>query len=260
MGGPEDAERSLDQINSQERMAKFPAGSLPWTRILAEFVAITVAVYLGLLADNYREHRSDKARESEYLVQLAADLDSDMDALQYTRQRIHDQASAAELIHRAVGGYSVPIADLEKALSQLLLTWTYERQRSTYLALLNGIGLHIISDHQLRSALTHYFDVDQTRLHQDYLTNYDLAQRRLRKGLGRHIRISPPAEFDSLSSLPDDFHVVRLYSTPDVMVTDIEFMNDLAEQGLRAFELVREIDRVRAANRALRDRVVQSIR
>ncbi len=241
-------------------MAKFPASPLPWARILAEFVAITVAVYLGLLADNYREHRSDEVREREYLVQLAADLDSDMEALQYTRQRIQEHADAAELVHRAVGGKSVPIADLEKGLSQLLLTWTYERQRSTYLALLNGIGLHILSDHQLRSALTHYFDVEQARLHQDYLTNYDLAQRRLRKGLGRHVRISPPAEFDSLSSLPDDFHVVRLISTPDMMDTDIEFMNDLAEQGLRAFELVTEIDRVRAANRALRERLGPALR
>lgn len=241
-------------------MARFPASPLPWARILAEFVAITVAVYLGLLADNYREHRSDKVREGEYLVQLAADLDSDMEALQVTQQRIHEQATAAELIHRAVGGNSIPTADLEKALSQFLLTWTYERQRPTYLALLNGIGLHIISDHELRSAVIHYYEIDQTQLQQDNLTNYNLAQRRLRQGLGRHVRISPPAEFGSLSSLPDDFHVVRLHSTLDMIDADIEFMNDLREQGLRAFELVAEIDRVRATNRALRERVVRAIR
>lgn len=228
---------------------------IPWKRIAAEFVAITVAVYLGLLADNYREYRLDKVRESEYLALLATDLDGDLETLEYTRQGIERQAKAAELIHSAVAGQNVTIIDLEKAFSQLFLTWTYEQQRPTYLALRNGLGLHTISNSEMRSALTEYYEVDQERLQQDYIANYMYTRQRLRERLAKHVRFMPPHEFDSLSSIPDDFHVARLYSPVSVLAEDIEFMNDIAEVGGRGFELIVEIDRVRTANRQVKDRI-----
>jgi len=235
-----------------------PKSALQWKRLAAEFVAITVAVYLGLLADNYREYRSDKVRESEYLTLLATDLDGDLETLEYTRQGIDSQAEAAELINRAAAGQNVTIVDLEIALSQLFRTWTYEQQRPTYLALRNGLGLHIISNHELRSAVTQYYEVDQERLQQDYITNYVHAQQRLREGLGRHVRFYPSNEFDTLSSIPDDFHVVRLNAPISSFAEDVEFMNDMAEVGVRGFELIVEIDRVRTANRDVRDRILSS--
>ena len=230
---------------------------LPWKRILTEFVMISVAVYLGLLADNYREFRLDKVKEGEYLNLLAKDLDSDLETLQYTRQAIEAQAQAAQLIHNAVVGEATSVVDIEKAFSQLFLTWTYEQQRPTYLALRNGLGLHVISNHDMRSALSHYYEVDQMRLQQDYVTNYNYSQRRLREGLGKHVRFLPPDEFDSLALVPDGFHVVRLYSPMSTIGEDVVFMNDLAEFGGRGFQLVGEIDRVRNANREVHDIVAR---
>lgn len=236
----------------------FLKSQLPWKRIVAEFVAITAAVYFGLLADNYRENRLEDLREIEYLHLLVTDLGSDLEALKYTRDGIEEQARAAELIHRAVGGGEVATADIEKAFSKLFLTWTYEQQRPTYLALRGGLGLHLISNHELRSALINYYEVDQMRLQQDYLTNYRSAQYRLRERLGRHVRFLPPGEFESLSAIPDDFHVVRLRSPISALGEDIEFMNDLAEVGGRGFELAGEIDRVRATNRDAQERIANA--
>jgi len=229
---------------------------IPWKQIAAEFVAISFAVYLGLLADDYREYRLDRATESEYLALLATDLDSDLETLGYTRENIESQAYAAEMIHSAVGGQDVSIVDLENAFSQLFMTWTYEQQRPTYLALRNGLGLHIISDHGLRSAVTEYYEVDQERLQQDYMANYIYAQRRLREGLGKQVRFFPQNEFDSLSAFPDDMRLVRLYSPVSALAEDIEFMNDIAEIGSRAFELIGQIDRVRTANREVHETIL----
>jgi hypothetical protein len=233
---------------------------VPWKKITAEFIAITAAVYLGLLADNYREHRLDMVKESEYLTLLARDLDSDLETLQYTSEGITSLARAADLIHRAAGGGVSNVSDLEKAFSQLFLTWTYEQQRPTYLALRDGLGLHIISDHDLRSVITNYYEVDQSRLQQDYMTNFNFAQRRLRNRLGKYVRFLPPGDFESLSAIPDNFHVVRLHSPVSTIGDDIEFMNDLGEVGGRAFELAGEIDRVRAANRIVHARLTNANR
>lgn len=222
---------------------------IPWKRILAEFVAITVAVYLGLLADNYRENRLEKFIESEYLDLLAADLDSDLETLEYTQSGIAAQAAAAALIHRAAGGDEIPVPELEKAFAQLFLSWTYEQQRPTYLALRSGLGLHIVSNREIRSALNDYYEVEQMRLQQDYLKNYDHARWRLRELLGKHVSFLPPDEFDSLISVPDDFNVVRLRSPMSAIDADLELMNFIAEIGGRGFELVGQIDRVRNANR-----------
>lgn len=232
---------------------------VPWKRIIAEFVAISVAVYLGLLADNYREYRLDKVKEREYLGLLAKDLDTDLETLQYTQQGIETQARAAELIHHAVAQENIAVADIERAFSQLFLTWTYEQQRPTYLALRNGLGLHVISSHDLRAALTKYYEVNQMRLQQDYVTNYRYAQRRLREGLGKHVYFFPPGQFDSLRSIPDDFHIVRMYTPLSTIAGDIEFMNNLAETGGRGFELVAEIDRVRSANRDIHAKLIKAI-
>jgi len=88
------------------------------------------------------------------------------------------------------------------------------------------------------------------------MTNYIYAQRRLREGLGKHVRFLPPDEFDSLYPIPDDLHLVRLDSSISALAENIEFMNDIAEIGGRGFELVGQIDRVRTANREVHESII----
>ena len=176
---------------------------LAWTRIFAEFFAITAAVYLGLLADNYRDYRTERASEGEYLQLFERDLNRDLQALATTRQGIADHADAAQLIHSALGGTEIPAGSLEDAFSVLLLTWTYQAQRPTFVSLRDGVGLHIIEDAKLRSALIDYYEVAQRLLQQDHMANYSRAQQRLRIGLGQHVRIAPPDRFKDLRSPAD---------------------------------------------------------
>ena len=230
--------------------------AIPWSRIGVELIAISVAVYLGLLADNYRESRQESIREAEYLALFANDLDSDLAALDYTRSGIENLANAAQLIHRAAGGADVAVSEIEWAFAQLFMTWTYEQQRPTYLALRSGVGLHIITDHELRSALTNYYETDQTRLQQDYIENFNQAQQRLRNQLDTYVRFLPPEEFTDLTMVPADFDVARLRPTTPGLADDISFVNSIAEVGGRGFELVGEIDRIKQLNRSLRTRLV----
>ncbi len=234
-------------------MRKVASTPIPWKRIFAEFVAITGAVYLGLLADDYRDFRAERDAESEYLRLFERDLDRDLEALANTRRGIESQAEAAQLIHSAIGQSNIPIDAVERAFSTLFLTWTYEQQRSTFLGLRDGAELHIIESLQLRSALIDYYEIYQTSLQQDYMTNYSLAQQRLRVGLGRHVRFLPPEEFDLLWPLPDDFHLARLLTSLSELHDDVSFLNEIAEIGARGFELLGEIDRLETENRKLWD-------
>ncbi len=66
---------------------------LPWKRLIAEFVAITAGVFLGLLADDYRDFRMDRESEKEYLQLLAEDLNRDYEVLVDVRTSIEAKSS-----------------------------------------------------------------------------------------------------------------------------------------------------------------------
>ena len=234
-------------------MRKMARSSLPWKRIFVEFVAIAAGVFLGLLADDYRDFRKEREAEQEYLHLFERDLDRDLQALEITRNGIKSQADGAQLVHIAIGQTDIPNDSVEKALSVLFFTWTYEQQRATFLSLRDSAELRIIENPLLRSALTDYYEISQTSLQEDYLTNYRLAHQRLRVGLGRHVRFLPAEEFEALWPLPDDLRFAKLLTPFSELRDDVSFMNDIAEVGARGFELLDEIKRLETENGKLRE-------
>jgi len=54
-----------------------------WGEYLLEFSMLFLAVFLGFLAENVREHNMEKDREKEYMVTMVEDLKSDTALLKY---------------------------------------------------------------------------------------------------------------------------------------------------------------------------------
>ena len=52
-----------------------------WGEYLLEFFMLFLAVFLGFVAENIREHQIEKNREKEYIQSLIADLESDQQVL-----------------------------------------------------------------------------------------------------------------------------------------------------------------------------------
>src|SRR5215467_11409132 len=52
-----------------------------WTEYLLEFFMLFLAVFLGFLAENVREHQVENNRELQYIKSLTADLDDDVSNL-----------------------------------------------------------------------------------------------------------------------------------------------------------------------------------
>lgn len=227
-----------------------------WRRLAAEFVAVAGAVYLGLLADDYREYRSERASEAEYRSQFLQDLDRDVEVLGDLQSSIGDQATAALWLHEVANGKDRSRDSIERAFSVLFLTWTYERQQATYLGLRDGLGLHIVEDFDLRSTLIDYYEVEQNLLQGDYVENYNIAQRRLRPMLDRYVDFVPPTEIDNDWSLSlEHFHVARLRDDYEDFANDPAFMNAIGEIRGRGFEMVFKIDDVIRNNRELKERL-----
>jgi hypothetical protein len=224
----------------------------PWQRIFAEFVAITAGVFLGLLADDYRGYRAERATEREYVDLFEQDLDRDLESLKVTRGWLENHANGALTIRRAVGHADIHSDSFDRALSVMFFTNTYDWRRSTFVSLRDGAGLHVIEDPSLRSTLTDYYEVSQVGL-QAYIADYRMAHQRLRLWLGRHVRFMPVEEFDELWPLPEDMSLARLHSPLAELQQDIEFLNDVTEVGARSFELLEEIERMAAENRMLRN-------
>ena len=57
-----------------------------WGEYLLEFLMLFLAVYLGFLAENLREHQVEKARLKEYMHGLVDDLKADTGVLTRTGQ------------------------------------------------------------------------------------------------------------------------------------------------------------------------------
>ena len=52
-----------------------------WTHYLWEFLMLFLAVFCGFLAENFREHQVEKARERQYMQSMIQDLQSDTSSL-----------------------------------------------------------------------------------------------------------------------------------------------------------------------------------
>jgi hypothetical protein len=225
---------------------------LPWKRLIAEFVAITAGVYLGLLADDYRDFRKDRVSEQEYLRLLAEDLDRDYENIVALRKAIEKQSVGAQLINGSPDNAEISVNSAELALTGLFFTSTYEAQRTTYLGLRDSAQLQLISSPSLRSSLTSYFEVRQPYLLVS-ITELLQSQQRVRVRAGRYVRIFPPERFDTLRLSPDGPIVTKLLVPISQIREDVELMNDIAEVGARGFQMTSWMKQIEEQNKDLRD-------
>jgi hypothetical protein len=49
-----------------------------WKEYITEFLMLFLAVSLGFMAENIREHQIEQNREKQYMVSFVADLESDI--------------------------------------------------------------------------------------------------------------------------------------------------------------------------------------
>jgi len=230
-----------------------------WSAVFLDFIIVVVGVFVGMQVDNWNQGRIDQNKSHENLILLKRDLARDVEVLDEFRNKIRRHAEGAQLILNSISGSNIDTIEIEKAFAQLYLTWAYTPQQPTYLGLRNGAQLDLVRDIDLRSSIIDYYEVSQTRFQMEYVRDYSFAQRLLHENFSNYVRFLPPERSTSLSSAPDGGHWTSLISPISDGADDVNFLNDLAEFGARAFEMLSVIDALKTQNIAIQEAIQKHV-
>lgn len=226
-----------------------------WFALVLDFFIVVVGVFVGMQVDNWNQERINQNKAHEQLILLNRDLTRDFEVLGALQNDIRRHAEGAQAILNSIGGSDTEAAELEKAFTQLYLTYAYTPQQPTYLGLRNGAQLDLIQDTNLRSSIIEYYEIRQTKFQTEYMKDYAIAQRLLHSHLSRYVRFLPTERSSSLWPPPVDMHWTTLIAPISEGATDIEFLNDLSEVGARGAQVLDEIDALRSENDAIQEAI-----
>jgi len=230
-----------------------------WFALVLDFFIVVVGVFVGMQVDNWNQARIDQNKAYEQLILLNRDLTRDVEVLGVLRNRIRLHAEGAQAILNSIGGSDTEAVELEKAFTQLYLTYAYTPQQPTYLGLRNGAQLDLLQDTNLRSSIIEYYEVRQTIFQMEFMNDYAIAQRDLHKHFSRYVRLLPTERSSLLWPPPLDMHWTTLIAPISEGATDVEFLNDLSEVGARGAQVLGEIDVLRSENDAIQEAIRQHV-
>ena len=189
---------------------------LPWVRLVAEFGVIFLGVTVGLLADDWRQSREDRADERSALEEMLADLEADAEGISAFAGEMRDDDINAFWIRMRLGRADVSVDRAATAIRRIFNNYTYSPPRATYAGLRSTGRLVLIQDDAIRRRVTRYYEEEQDRLiwyyqahndywrgfreavGQDWVLEYPEDQRDYtpREGIGFGLRLQMPwAEF-----------------------------------------------------------------
>lgn len=230
-----------------------------WFAVVLDFLIVVIGVFVGIQVDNWNQERIEKNKEQEHLVLLDRDLKRDVEVLDELHESIAPHAEGAQLILDSIGGEAVSDVQLEKAFTELFLTYAYTPQQPTYLALRNGAQLDLIRDAGLRSSLVEYYEVRQMRFQMEYMRDYIVAQRLLHRHFSKYVRLAPPERSPTVWPPPSNRHWTSLFTPIEQGTDDIEFLNDLSEVAGRSAEILDVIKALKSENATIQSMIEQRI-
>lgn len=139
------------------------AGSLDWVTIVLNFLVVVAGVFLGLQAQEWNQHRNDRAKEAAYLERLASDfhaIDEEIDrCLSIYRDglaAIEDIADALETREEAGGDWAPDAEAFATTLVRMTANTPTADRSATFVEMLSAGDLNILRDGALRNALVAY--------------------------------------------------------------------------------------------------------
>jgi len=207
-----------------------------WTHYFWEFFMLFLAVTLGFLVENQREHMVEHRREKEFMISLIEDLK--LDTAQFSRIRLYrldrlrniDSTIIFFLDHL---GRSVPAVGFTLA-AKLFGHISFFQNSGTLDQLKTSEGLRLIRERQVVDSIQSYDQQIKRLAFRDiYETNFMVEQTKVLQKLfdGRELlRLYADTTFDKKAPTP--FALVK---------TETQYVNEYLN-GLKTFQLVVKLD------------------
>jgi len=130
-----------------------------WKEYLTEFLMLFLAVTLGFLAENMREHQIEKERERQYMESFVVDLESDVNNIIEGMPRKDGRLQAIDTLFKYFKENpdvnSLP-AIIVKKMKRAAWDRTYIRNTTTINQLKNSGGLRLIRNRKVADSIAYY--------------------------------------------------------------------------------------------------------
>jgi len=163
---------SEGQLGAEERVSW--SRRVPWIRLLGEFAVIFLGITLSLLADDWRQSRSDLEAERRALQGLLADLEDDSVGLEELRSQVARHDRAAMWLYQRRGDPGVDADSVTQYLGATQGLDVFRARRASYSGLLSTGQLGVIEDEALRREIITYFEDLQSEVLSFYDIYYDV--------------------------------------------------------------------------------------
>jgi hypothetical protein len=203
-----------------------------WKEYITEFLMLFLAVTLGFLAENIREHQIEKEREKQYMESFIVDLDSDVVNILEGMPRKEGRLQAIDTLFKYFNANpnvtEVP-AIIVKKMKRAAWDRTYIRNTTTINQLKNSGGLRLIRNRNVADSIA-FYDWRWSRL-EYYRETYISNQKEI-----YHLEEQIIEAKDMLPFLVNNDSITNENSSPDKGIIRIrrdhlnEYLNLLARQ------------------------------
>jgi len=165
-----------------------------WSNYLLELLVVFMGVTAAFLLDGWRQSRTDRQLERQYLQSFYGDIRSDAENLQaiipsnqLKLKRVRNFISSNDQIH---------LDTVKTILAEMMSMEFFDKKQSTYESIKNSGNLNIISDYALKETIVKYYEkfklVDKVEsLYQDWLNLYAIPFVYENMDIARQKIISP---------------------------------------------------------------------
>ncbi len=185
-----------------------------YLRYSAELVVVFLGVFLGLLAENYRESVRERADERVSLDGLILDLDVDREDMRGNLQRTESGLLSAPWLLEHADARSIDHDSLAHHVAQFQQTSVFNPNTSEYTALKSAGRINILQDSGFRQRLTKLYE-SYSYIHGQHAKSHDQVVVAL-GFIARYVRTDFVAD--------DPFPEIRIIEDPRLVLSEPSFL------------------------------------
>ena len=223
-------------------------------RIGAEFLIIVVGVSVSLAAERWRQGNEDRETERALLSGLQTDLESEAQDLANLATRARTWDRTAQWVNLNEDRSDAPPDSVASIMQLFGRISFYQPVRAAYTEGISSGGLSLILEDSLRAAVVNYYEVRQPYMVQFYNLVFDNWR-------GFYDASAPYLNWGIQPSDTTMFAAIQERNPPELreswttISSDAAFMGHVDIIGMLGGNASVRIDRVLAANQALRERI-----